>query len=81
MADSRAKARAFILWVPNFQMSADGLTKAEHLIKTSHFALVQEQAAMQQRDEQLTLKLQSRAAAEQTRRETMESPSEATDDA
>ena len=67
------------------QMPADGLAKAElvntsgaleHVIKTSHFALVQEQATMQQRGEQLWLKLQSRAVAEQTRRETMASPSE-----
>ena len=73
----------------SFSEPADGLTKAElvntsgaleHWIQTSHFALVQEQAAMQQRGEQLPLFLQSRAAAEQTRRETMESPSEATDD-
>ena len=67
------------------QMPADGLTKAElvkthdaleHLIKISHFTLVLEQAVMQQMAE---IKLQSRAAAHQTRRETTQSPSEATD--
>ena len=74
-------------WVPHSQMAADGLTKAglvktngasEHLVKTLHFTLVQEQSGMQQRSECPQFLLRSRSAAEDTRNEATELSDEAT---
>ena len=79
-ADSLAKASASIHSVPHPQFPEDGLTEwgkttgaLVHFSRPGHFTLVQEQTVtLQKKTVQPQLKLRSRSAAEQLRRETTE---------